>query len=103
MALCLLSPLCVTSGDPKALSGPLAECLLTPPVDTTFVQQFLSVELAEEAAPVVRQDVLKHFLGMFGSPSYTDDVKAAALRLIITPMLRASMSPVRSRVPCLGA
>ena len=71
-----------------------SECLLAPPIDTTAVQHFLSVELAEEALPAVRVDVVRHFFALFPSTSLPDELKAAALRHIVTPMMRASLSQV---------
>ncbi len=84
----------VAADEDKGMSATLSECLVTAPFDTTFVQLFLSVEVANEASPETRKEILTYFLAMFGSPIVSDDLKAVALRLIVIPMLRASLTSV---------
>ncbi len=85
---------CLPPAEIRISSATLSECVLTAPVDTTFVQSFLSVELAEEAPLLVRHDLLKHFLAIFPLTTYSDDFKAMALRVMIIPLLRSSLSAV---------
>lgn len=78
--------LCVFSLTVASLS-----LLYPPPVDITFVRDFLRNELAALASPVLRQLILGHFLVQFSDTSIQDDARVYHLRELVIPVLRSAL------------
>lgn len=63
-----------------------------PPVDLSFLREFLRNELCEQASPLLRQLILGHFLVQFQDRSITDDARVLHLRELVLPLLKSTLS-----------
>jgi hypothetical protein len=82
---------CVAADSGRGSTAVVPSFVAPSPVDLTFVQEFLRIDVADTAPAAVRQMILDFFLRQFVQPTVPDEIKALGLRFIVTPMLAKSL------------